>query len=110
MRKFAIAALVVGAAFVFNPAVGMAVPDFPCGVTAGWNVAAYGATCDFAFNVARSVSPSSRGGVLTVTAYSPVTGQNYSVTCHDATQQSSYSNAYECSISSQRGGVVYLWQ
>jgi hypothetical protein len=111
MRKFAVVVLAGVSASVFSaPAVGTAVPDYPCGSANGWNTAANGATCGFAFNVARGVNPYSRGGELTVMAYSPATGANYSVVCRDATQRSEYSNAYECSILSQRGGVVYLWQ
>ena len=110
MNKYVIAALAGATASMFSSGVGTAVPDYPCGAANGWNVAAYGGTCSFAFNVARRVSPSSGGGALTVTAYSPATGANYSVECRDATQRSEYSNAYECSILSQRGGVIYLWQ
>ena len=110
MNKYAIAALTGVAACMLSVGVATAVPDNPCGAANGWNVAASGGTCSFAFNVARQVSPSSRGGALNVTAYSPATGGNYSVTCRDATQRSEYSNAYECSILSQRGGVIYLWQ
>jgi len=95
---------------MFSAGVGAAAPDYPCGAANGWNVAANGGTCSFAFNVARLISPPSKGDVLTVTAYSPATGANYSVTCRDATQRSGYANAYECAILSQRGGVIYLWQ
>lgn len=82
-----------------------------CGIANGWNVGISDVvTCGFAFNVARGVNPSSRGGEIAVTAYSPTTGANYSVTCHDARQQSTYAAAYECSIWSPRGGAVYLFQ
>ena len=111
MSKRAIAALAgATASMFFTTGVGTAVPDYPCGAANGWNVAANGGTCSFAFNVARLISPSSRGGALSVTAYSPATGASYSVSCSDATQRSEYANAYECSILSQRGGVIYLWQ
>jgi hypothetical protein len=110
MRRVGIAAAVVAAASVLSSGVATAIPDNPCGSANGWNVAAYGATCSFAFNVANQVRPSSVGGQGTVTAYSPATGTNYSVTCHDARGQSEYAVAYECTILSQRGGVIYLWQ
>jgi hypothetical protein len=82
-----------------------------CGGVNGWGVGISDTvTCGFAFNVARALNPSSRGGEAMVTAYSPTTGANYSVTCRNETLKSTFSVAYACSIASPRGGVVYLFQ
>ncbi len=83
-----------------------------CGTANGWSVGVVQASCGFAYNIARGVNPNYfRGGVeLPITALSPATGQMYTAICRDARQQSGYAVAYECSIRSQIGGVVYLWQ
>ncbi len=81
-----------------------------CGEANGWNVGVSDTvTCGFAFNVARGLNPSSRGGEATITAYSPTTGAAYPVTCHDTTAKSTFSVAYECTVWGPRGGAVYLF-
>ncbi len=103
MIKPAFAAFAGAAVCVLSPGVAAAVPDYPCGSAHGWNVAAYGATCGFAFSLAQSFNSGE------IVAYSPVTGLNYSFSCKDASRVSGYAIAYECNIWSERGGVVYLW-
>ena len=60
-----------------------------CGGTNGWGGvnAAGSASCGFALNVGRSLSPSFAGSSTSVTAYSPATGLTYSVNCWRKYQQ-----------------------
>jgi hypothetical protein len=90
---------------------GSASAFYNCGEANGWGVGVSDTvTCAFALNVARGLNPSSRGGEATFTAYSPTTGASYSVTCHDETLKSTFSVAFGCTVWSQNGGAVYLFQ
>lgn len=112
MRKLGFGMAVAAIAAAMSVGAGTASAMEVCGTANSWNVGVVQASCGFAYNIARGVNPNYfRGGVeLPITAFSPATGQMYTAICRDARQQSGYAVAYECSIQSQRGGVVYLWQ
>lgn len=101
----------LAAASMITLGAGTASAFYNCGEANGWGVGISDTvTCGFAFNVARGLNPSSRGGEATFTAYSPTTGASYSVTCHDETRKSTFSVAFECTVWSARGGAVFLFQ
>lgn len=104
-------ALVGTASCVLGAGVATALPDIRCGAANGWNTGVVGAaSCSFALNIAQVIDPNSRiGGHFYVQAFSPVTGLSYSVGCSDASRLAVQQLAYECSVESQRGGIVYLW-
>lgn len=73
-----------------------------CGTVNGWAVEVAGlATCDFAFNVARGLSPTFSGNSTTFSAYSPVTHLTYSVNCWRK-----YQLVLECNAGNN--AIVYL--
>lgn len=85
-----------------------ALPAIRCGAANGWGTGVVGAaSCPFALNVARAIDPSWVSSQFYIQVFSPVTGSNHHVTCHDATAASGEARAYECIV---RDGVVYLWQ
>jgi hypothetical protein len=111
-RRFVFAGVsAIAATFAFG--TGTASAMTVCGSANGWSVGVSDlASCGFAFNVARGVNPNyfRSGAQLPITAYSPATGLSYTAICRDARQQSGYGVAYECSIATVVGGVVFLWQ
>jgi hypothetical protein len=110
MSKLAISAL-AGAMSILSAGVAHALPDIQCGSANGWNVGVVGAaSCGLALNVARGVGPNDPYNSVSVTAYSPATGLNYPITCHNAQSNSGMLMSYECSLMTARGGIVYLWQ
>ena len=105
------AAGLLAATSAMSLGAGTASAFYNCGEANGWGVGISDTvTCAFAMNVARGLNPSSRGGEATIAAYSPTTGANYSVTCRDETQKSTFHVAYGCTVWSPRGGAVFLFQ
>jgi hypothetical protein len=101
VNSIGIASIVTAA--VLGLGAGTASAAGQCGSTNGWggvNVAG-SASCGFALNVARGLSPSFSGSSTTLTAYSPATGLTYNVNCWRK-----YQKVMECQGGS--GAVIYL--
>ena len=109
MKQCTIAAaylLAVGSAMSVGAGTASAFSD--CGPASGWEVGVSDTvSCDFAVNVARMLDPTSRagGGPFTLTAYSPTTDTNYTVSCDGPAGRS----AFECAVWSSIGGSVFLF-